>query len=256
MNRTAQNGPVAGVGTRENGKGLDLNRDYMKLDSAGGALAGRLDEQVGSARAGRSAHHQRLVSRQPPDLFADPQSQRRCAADRLHARQDAGADPRRDAEDAQLAHLLLRQLRAGRRRRPRELARRSGQSRQHHLAHVRSPAALRQQLRRPAQSHRDPVGGLQLPGFQGPRRRDRGLRRGDLQVGRRQRQADHDADRAGRSRAHGAGDRQAGRAWRRHRDSRAAGEGRDPRRRCHEGAESAIRPRDAGDERRWRCRCR
>ena len=34
MNRTAQNGPVNGVGTRENGKGLDLNRDYMKLDSA------------------------------------------------------------------------------------------------------------------------------------------------------------------------------------------------------------------------------
>lgn len=27
-------GPVAaGVGTRENSKGLDLNRDYMKLDS-------------------------------------------------------------------------------------------------------------------------------------------------------------------------------------------------------------------------------
>jgi hypothetical protein len=34
MNRTAQNGPVNGVGTRENSKGLDLNRDYMKLDSA------------------------------------------------------------------------------------------------------------------------------------------------------------------------------------------------------------------------------
>src|SRR5687767_10339411 len=34
QNRTAQNGPVAGVGTRENAKGLDLNRDYMKLDSA------------------------------------------------------------------------------------------------------------------------------------------------------------------------------------------------------------------------------
>lgn len=33
QNRTAQNGPVAGVGTRENGKGLDLNRDYMKLES-------------------------------------------------------------------------------------------------------------------------------------------------------------------------------------------------------------------------------
>ncbi len=33
QNRTAQYGPVSGVGTRENSKGLDLNRDYMKLDS-------------------------------------------------------------------------------------------------------------------------------------------------------------------------------------------------------------------------------
>lgn len=33
-NRRAQNGPVGGVGTRENAKGLDLNRDFMKLDSA------------------------------------------------------------------------------------------------------------------------------------------------------------------------------------------------------------------------------
>ncbi|MGE0042291.1 MAG: M14 family metallopeptidase [Vicinamibacterales bacterium] len=32
--RASQNGPVAGVGTRENAKGLDLNRDYMKLESA------------------------------------------------------------------------------------------------------------------------------------------------------------------------------------------------------------------------------
>ena len=33
-NRPEQNGPVGGVGTRENAQGLDLNRDYMKLDSA------------------------------------------------------------------------------------------------------------------------------------------------------------------------------------------------------------------------------
>ena len=32
-NRTAQNGPIAGVGVRENSKGFDLNRDFMKLDS-------------------------------------------------------------------------------------------------------------------------------------------------------------------------------------------------------------------------------
>jgi Zinc carboxypeptidase len=34
MNRTAQYGPVTGVGERENAKKLDLNRDYMKLESA------------------------------------------------------------------------------------------------------------------------------------------------------------------------------------------------------------------------------
>jgi hypothetical protein len=32
-NRVQQYGPIGGVGTRENAKGLDLNRDYMKLDS-------------------------------------------------------------------------------------------------------------------------------------------------------------------------------------------------------------------------------
>lgn len=32
-NRTEQNGPIGGVGTRENASGLDLNRDYMKLES-------------------------------------------------------------------------------------------------------------------------------------------------------------------------------------------------------------------------------
>ncbi len=34
QNRTAQYGPIAGVGARENANGLDLNRDFMKLDSA------------------------------------------------------------------------------------------------------------------------------------------------------------------------------------------------------------------------------
>ncbi len=32
-NRTAQYGPVGGVGTRENAKRLDLNRDYMKIEA-------------------------------------------------------------------------------------------------------------------------------------------------------------------------------------------------------------------------------
>ena len=33
-NRTEQNGPIGGVGTRENANGLDLNRDFIKLESA------------------------------------------------------------------------------------------------------------------------------------------------------------------------------------------------------------------------------
>ena len=45
MNRTAQNGPVGGVGTRENSKGFDLNRDYMKLDTAEGrSLVGLMNK--------------------------------------------------------------------------------------------------------------------------------------------------------------------------------------------------------------------
>jgi hypothetical protein len=32
--RVEQNGPISGVGTRENAKGLDLNRDFMKLESS------------------------------------------------------------------------------------------------------------------------------------------------------------------------------------------------------------------------------
>ena len=33
-NRVEQNGPIGGVGTRENAQGLDLNRDFMKLESS------------------------------------------------------------------------------------------------------------------------------------------------------------------------------------------------------------------------------
>jgi hypothetical protein len=51
QNRAAQYGPIAGVGTRENTNGLDLNRDHMKLDSAEArafvGLLNRWDPHVG-----------------------------------------------------------------------------------------------------------------------------------------------------------------------------------------------------------------
>ena len=95
MNRTAQNGPVAGVGTRENAQGPRPQSRLHEARHRRGARARRADEQVGPARAGRSAHHQRLVPRLPPDLFADPQSQRRSAADRVHDATDAARSGRR-----------------------------------------------------------------------------------------------------------------------------------------------------------------
>ena len=49
-NRSEQHGPIGGVGTRENSRGLDLNRDFVKLDSAEGralaALLTRWDPHV------------------------------------------------------------------------------------------------------------------------------------------------------------------------------------------------------------------
>ena len=86
------------------------------------------------------------------------------------------------------------------RQRARELARRSGQSRRHHLAHLRSSPALRQQLRRPAQPPRDSVRGVQLSRFPRPRARDRSVRRGTAPRRRRQRDAIDGADRAARRR--------------------------------------------------------
>ena len=76
-NRPEQNGPFGAVGTRENARGLDLNRDYMKLESAEARALVRTAHDLGSARGGRPPHDQRVVSRLSTDLRPNPDSQRR-----------------------------------------------------------------------------------------------------------------------------------------------------------------------------------
>ena len=78
MNRTAQYGPVAGVGRRENVKGLDLNRDYMKLESAEARALAAAFTAWDPHLDRRPAHDQRVVPRLSPHAVdpAQPVAQR------------------------------------------------------------------------------------------------------------------------------------------------------------------------------------
>ena len=71
-----------------------------------------------------------------------------------------------------------------------------------HAGEVEGKEAMLVLARRLIAGH--PVGGLQLPGLQGPRGCDRRLRRRDLEVGCGQREADHVTDRASRPPVDGA----------------------------------------------------
>ena len=70
-NRAEQHGPFAGVGTRENAQGLDLNRDHMKLDSPEArALVRLLDEYdphvVVDLHTTNGTHHGYHLTYAPP----------------------------------------------------------------------------------------------------------------------------------------------------------------------------------------------
>ena len=253
MNRTAQNGPVAGVGTRENAKGLDLNRDYMKLDSAEArALVGlmnRWDPHVAvDLHTTNGSYHGFHLTYSP---IARPE--RRRAPDRVLARhaccRASARRCRRSTASAPTTTATSRPRTAA----AAIVARRPRESRQHHLADVRSSPALRQQLRRPSQPHRHPVRGLQLSRLQGAHRRHRGVRRGGLPLVRRQCPDHPVADRAGGSRPdRGGRARQAEGARRRHRHPRPAGAGGHPGRRRREAPQPEVGPRDAADDRHGR----
>ena len=73
-NRGRQNGPIGGQGQRPNAQGLDLNRDYMKLESPEARAFVKLLNDYDPHVALRSAHDQRLAPRLLPDVLAAAQS--------------------------------------------------------------------------------------------------------------------------------------------------------------------------------------
>ncbi len=72
------------AGVRFNGQNLDLNRDYLKLESPGGAGPGRPVQRLGPGADRGHAHHQRLLPPRAGDLFDPAQPQQRQGAARLH----------------------------------------------------------------------------------------------------------------------------------------------------------------------------
>ena len=198
MNRTAQNGPVAGVGTRENSKGLDLNRDHMKLDSlearAFVGLLNRWDPHVSLDLHTTNGSYHGFHLTYSPSL--NPNTDARLVAlarERILPAMQQAVQKKHNfrtyyygnfASEAGIARETSRVDPAN-----------PGDT---DLAYVRSPPALQQQLRRVAQSPCDSVRGVQLSRFSWPRARDRSVRRRSAQRGRCQCSANHGAHRPAR----------------------------------------------------------
>lgn len=60
-NRPGQKGPAEGMGRRENAAGLDLNRDFIKLEAPETRI-GTILQRMGSPHFRRHAYHQRQLS--------------------------------------------------------------------------------------------------------------------------------------------------------------------------------------------------
>ena len=85
QNRPGQNGPEP-VGQNPNGQGLNLNRDYVKMEAPETRGSAALILQLGPGPLHRSAYHQRQLSRIRPDLCPWPEPQ-------LQSRRRLGARP-------------------------------------------------------------------------------------------------------------------------------------------------------------------
>jgi hypothetical protein len=70
-NRQRQNGPINGMGTRQNAQGLNINRDFMKLDTPEGRAFAKLwvdyDPQIGiDLHTSNGSNHGYLLTYSPP----------------------------------------------------------------------------------------------------------------------------------------------------------------------------------------------
>ena len=156
--RPEQFGPLGGVGTRENAAGLDLNRDFTKLETPESrALAGLLNEWdpqvvIDLHTTNGSYHAYHLTYAPTLAVGADP------TARRIHAWLAGHGDTR--ARGARVAYACLRQLHY--RRAARTIAGTAGGARRRRdgMANVRLPAALRHQRCRSAKSDSHPVGSV------------------------------------------------------------------------------------------------
>ncbi len=247
MNRTAQNGPVAGVGTRENSKGLDLNRDYMKLDSAEArslvGLFNKWDPHVivdlhttnGSYHANHLTYSPILNPNADARLieFTRERMLAPIRQDMLKthhwrtyyygnfAPEDGGGRESSRVDPANPGNVTWRTF-------------------DHRPRYGNNYAGLRNRIAilSEAYSYLDFKGRVEVT---------EDFVEEIWKSAAAQRQANHDPHRAGRPRVHRAGERQAGGAWRRHRDPRATRAGRDHGRRRDQGAEPALGARHARD---------
>ena len=240
MNRTAQYGPIAGVGRRENIKGLDLNRDYMKLESAEArALAAAFTAWdphlvVDLHTTNGSYHGYHLTQSIPLNLSLSAKT----------------LDYHRET----MMPAIMKSLEAKHKVRAYYYGNfgrgnaRAGRAAP--LERLRPSAARGPELRRLPQPADDPLRGLLVSVVQAPHRGHRAVRRRDSEVRRRPPRRDRRADEVARRRldeARAGIGRDAAR--RRVRAEAAAQAGRDPRRRGEAGGQSAQSAADDGGHR-------
>ncbi len=229
---------------RETARGLDLNRDFVKLEAVESqGLASLLTAWdphvvIDLHTTNGSYHGYHLTYASTLAVNADPRLVQATRA--LLTSGAAGAGRPR------LAQLLVWQLRRRRGTRPRADAARIGRA---GLAHVRCAAAVCHQRHRLAQPHRDSLGGVQLPAVRAAGPGHRGLRRNSAGAGGAPRVGVHRADSRHRSRDRAR--RRAGHAWAAWHTG-AAGAARrrraDPGRRGRDQAAPEDRQADDGDE--------